>query len=560
MARGFSTAFLAREAAALQLLPDAFRDPPARRAIAEESARRRISPELAAVLRAQDRALPASRARAENIEALARAGSVAVVSGQQVGLFLGPLYTLYKAASAIALARSLEADSGVRAIPVFWLQTEDHDFGEIDHCFVRSRAGPPLRVSLAGASSSADSGDTAAFAGADSAGSADSAGGTDRCSVAHRRLGSGVGPALGQLAEAIGELPHATEVIDLFARHYRAERSIAAAFTGVIAELFGEEGLVIFDPRDPGVGALGRPTHQQAILRFREIAAALEERGRALKAAGFGEQVCLRQDSPLVFFHPQGAEGPRHRLEQRAAAWAVLGTEHTLSEAELLRALDDDPLRFSTSALLRPILEDRLFPTAAYVGGPGEINYFAQVMPLYPLFDLSPPMIVPRARFRLIEPKTYSLLQKLELEPKDAERPRDELLGRLLGRSESPFPRAEEIQERLSSGVGAELARLQDLVPALDPTLGDPLHKTKETIAGAIHRFTEKYGRALRERDRVTAERVERLQQDLLPNGVPQERAYGLAHFAARTGIRELKARIFSALDPWAAEIGDLEL
>jgi uncharacterized protein YllA (UPF0747 family) len=231
--RAFSSSYLAGEAAAAAFLPRDFRQRAVRVAAARQAAQRRIDPTLLAVLAEQQAALPASPARDRNLEALAGGRAAVVVSGQQVGLFLGPLYTFYKAATAIAAARAIEAESGVRCVPLFWLQTEDHDFAEIAACTIAGRDGAAVRLALP-----------------------DGAAELERASVAHRCLGPEVTALLDTFADLGGETPAARAVVAVLRAHYRPGRPMAAAFAGALGAIFADEGLLFLDPRDARVATL----------------------------------------------------------------------------------------------------------------------------------------------------------------------------------------------------------------------------------------------------------------------------------------------------------------
>jgi uncharacterized protein YllA (UPF0747 family) len=539
----FCSAYLQGDPRALAFLPADFRDPQARCRVTRAAAQRRLQPQLLAALTEQNRRLGRSPAREEHLQALAEpgpAGTAVVVTGQQVGLFLGPLYTVYKAATAIAVARTLQAESGVRCVPLFWLQTEDHDYEEIHHCDVPRYAAPPLRLQLPASPLA-------------------------RVSVAHRCLGPAVTEQLDALTAALGGLPHAAPFLDRLRAHYRPEATLGQAFAGVLGELFADEGLLLLEPRQPAIAALAAPLYRQSIVQQEAIAAALLERQARLHAAGCAEQIPTRAGSTLVFFHPDGVAGPRYRLERVATAgaappsWSVPSGSSDASEApasaaaagrrvftqaEVLEVLAAEPLRFSSSALLRPVIQDSLLPTAAYVGGPGEINYFSQLAPLYELLGVAQPLVLPRARFRCLEDNTRSWLAKLGLTPAEAETPRAELLRRLAARTPQERPAAAALRERMLADITARLGELE----ALDSALRDPVRRARESIERTVGRLTERYAQALLERDHVTTERVDRVQGFLFPDGVPQERLYSLPYFACKYGARTFIQKLFSHL------------
>jgi bacillithiol biosynthesis cysteine-adding enzyme BshC len=529
--RAFSSSYLAGEAAAAAFLPRDFRQRAVRVAAARQAAARRVDATLLAALTEQQAALPASSARDRNLEALARGHTAVVVSGQQVGLFLGPLYTFYKAATAIAAARAIETESGVRCVPLFWLQTEDHDFAEIASCTVAGRAGAPLRMALA-----------------------EGAPELERTSVAHRRLGAEVTALLDAFADLAGETPAAREVLAVLRAHYRPGRSMAAAFAGALAAIFADEGLLFLDPRDARVAALAAPIYRRAITDAGAIDGLLARREQRLRDAGFDCQVTLRAGSPLVFFHARGADGPRCRLKDAGdgETWQLDSGGAPFSTAALLDALARDPLCFSTSALLRPIVQDALLPAAAYVGGPAELSYFAELDPLYGHFGVAPALVLPRARFRCVEARARRALEALGLSADDVERPLPELLARTARPAADGVPDPDGLRRRVEAEIAPVVGDIADGVVAAEPELARAAERTRISVARALRRLTDRYARRLAERDGVTRQRLERLRAALYPDGIPQERVFGWPTLAARVGASEFKRLVFARL----AEVG----
>ena len=536
----FCPSFLKAEARAERFLPATFRNADSRLEHTRRSSERRLAPGLLEILLEQNRELPVSEARKANLLKLSRPGTAVVVTGQQVCLFLGPLYTIYKTASAVATARALERESGIPCVPLFWVQTEDHDFPEINHCHSPNADGGAVRLAIGEATSGPES---------------------SRISVKHRALGSDVAQQLDCLQEQLGSLPFAADFLALLRRHYQIGRSLSEAFRFTLASLFSEEGLIFLDPRTEAIARLAAPVHRKAIFEADFIAARLLQRGRELAENDFEAQVHVRSASPLSFFHHPQADGPRFRLESDGAArWSLVGQEQFVSADELRNALEGQPLRFSCSALLRPLLQDTLLPTAAYVAGPAEINYFAQLEPLYAEFKLPVPMIVPRARFRCLEPRVRSLLQKLQLTPAQVEQPRELLLESVVSQSSGDYPPPHVVEEQLTGSFVGRLEELDRLTSSLDPALSKAAQRTRESVAHAISRFFHRYQHALVEKNQVIGERVSRVQESLYPGGEPQERVFSLPYFACRYGIDEFKRKIFEALIPFAAGVVDVDL
>jgi bacillithiol biosynthesis cysteine-adding enzyme BshC len=522
--RPFSNSYLAGEPAARAFIPLDFRSAEARVARTRAAAARRLDPARADELRAQQARLPPSPARDTNLAALIAGDTAVVATGQQVGLFLGPLYSFYKAASAIAVARALAAESGTRVVPLFWLQTEDHDFAEIASCTVAGADGAPAELSLAP--------EPPAEA---------------RVSIAHRRLGPEIASLLDRLQETLPASPAATETLALLRAHYRAGEPLAAAFGGAMAELFAEEGLLVFDPRVPPVARLAAPLYRRAVAEADAIGAELAERAAALEAAGFDVQIPVRSDCALVFHHLEAVTGPRYRIEGERA-----------SDPELAAALEREPLRFSTSALLRPIVQDSLLPTAAYVGGPAEVSYFAQLGPLYRRFGLEMPIVVPRARFVCLAAPDRRRLAQLGLSVRDV------MAGNELRTPSrpagAPDPQALAARAReIASQANEVSAAIADALPQ-DKNLVRAAARTGDRVHRALNVLIRRYRSTLASRDQAAADRLARLRAALAPGGVPQERVYAWPSLAARHGVLPLKQAVLDRLSPFAGALEELEL
>jgi bacillithiol biosynthesis cysteine-adding enzyme BshC len=525
----FSAAYLEGGPRAALGWPSHFSRPADRAEAVARAAARPVAPEaLEALTRPDDGAeVVAQRAR------LAQPGAAAVVTGQQVGLLLGPLYTLYKAASAVRVARALEAETGRPVVPVFWLQDEDHDFEEVAQA-VLPRSGEPLRLALPPAP------------------------GQERVSLAHRRLGPGLDALLSALQAELGHLPHGPEVLRLITASHRPEASWSEAFRALLASLFAQEGLLILDPRHPALvgSAAHHAVHHLALTRAAALAEALVTRAAALTEAGFGAPVHIRPGAPLSFFHPAGPAGPRFRLEPGQGGLRCVGGEGAWPLTALLAHLESDPGRFTTSALLRPILQDSLLPTAAYVGGPGELDYFAQLPPLYAAAELPPPLLVPRARFRVLEEKTRRLLSELGLAPQDAEGPLEAALAKATSPGEWRPPAA--LQADLLGPFTAALAAARGSLEALDPGLAKNADRTEDAVRQAVGRLVEKYEATLARRDEGRVAAVARLKAQLHPDGAPQERVFAFATYAARHGARALVEAALAGCAPFEPGVKDI--
>jgi bacillithiol biosynthesis cysteine-adding enzyme BshC len=512
----FTPAWLAKEPVALSFLGGAFDDAAGRaRAVAQASARR-VHP---AVLEAIGVTTEAQRAQRE---ALGRPGTAVVVTGQQAGLFGGPLYTLYKAAAAIVDARALAAETGTPCVPVFWLQDEDHDFDEIASCVVLGADGALHDVAV------------------------DAMAGQEGRSIASRTLGPSVLSALDRVQQLLQGLSEAGSAMELLRSCYTPEVSPSEAFRRWIEALFAPHGLLVLDPAHPALQEAARPVHLRALEQAEPISALLQQRSRELEQAGFSVQVHVRPGAPLSFFHPEGRGGPRYRVEPRGSELVLCGPERAISREAMAQGF------CSTSALLRPILQDSWLPTAAYVGGPGEIAYFAQLPPLYQAMELPMPLVIPRARRVVVDETAQRLLGQLGLGRPALSEPRERLLARL-GRSSA------ELQglEALAAAAEQTLTAFEAQAEALDKALARAASKTREGVADSLARLIERSQRTLAQRDATTLERLDRLLARLHPRGEPQERVHAWPWYGARFGT-SFVSQVLAHVQPFDGTLAEL--
>jgi bacillithiol biosynthesis cysteine-adding enzyme BshC len=535
MVRPFTPAWLAGDPAATAILPCPFRDPAARIA----RTRRAPRPVNAGVLEALADLNP--DASPAQLDALAAGRAAVVVTGQQVGLFLGPLYVVHKAATAIAVAHHLESESGLPVVPVFWLQTEDADFEEVRNHAVAHPDGTLGRQRLGDAFETVPDG--------------------DRIAIAHRPLGPSVEAALAELDGTVRPLRHGDSVMELLHAHYRAGRTLGEAFAGVLRALFQAHGLLVLDPRHPALAGESARVLHHALNRHAAIDAALGNQAAALTDAGFHVQVPHRPGATLLCLHPDGPTGPRYRLIAQADGAVVPagGPPLRFTEAQLVALLSASPQSFSTTALLRPLLQDRLLPTAGYVGGPGELAYYAEMPPLYDLFDLEPPLLIPRARFRLVTAAARRCAEQLGV---SLDGPVDP--ASLLAAATPPEPAAlrtsilavREAVTALASPLDAAARGLS----REDAGLPKAAHRALADLEGTLQKLEDRLARARLQSDALATQRAQRLLALLLPDGAPQERVLGFAPFAAEVGIETFAERLIAAVRPFASDLIDLEL
>lgn len=468
---------------------------------------------VAAILERQNRAWGASTETLKNVERL-RAGAACVVTGQQVGLFGGPLFSIFKAMGAIRLAEKA-TELGVDCVPMFWLATEDHDLEEINHTTLLASDGSLQAV-------------------------ATRTQGAPDAPVSEIRLGQEILESLEAAVAALGD----SEITDLLRRCYQPGETLGSAFAKLFAALVGRWGVVMLDASDPELHTLAQPIYRAAIERAEELDQALLERDRELLSSGYHDQVKVTELSTLLFTVQNGSRVVIHRANGAARAADFRIGEEKVSREELLKRMDAEPQNFSANVLLRPVVQDYLLPTLAYTGGPAECAYFAQAAVVYEKLLGWVTPAVPRFSATLIEPKPASLLERYGLRLTDVfegpERLRETLAERALPADlKAAFEAAEKT---LDQSLGRILVALEHL----DPTLADAAQNAGSKMHYQLDRLQGKAARAELLRNEVLDRHAGLLNNILFPHKELQEREIGGVSFLARHGM-ELLERLYQA-------------
>jgi bacillithiol biosynthesis cysteine-adding enzyme BshC len=456
--------------------------------------------EVSSILREQNSALGASAAAMSNLEKLER-GAVAVVSGQQVGLFGGPAYAVYKALTAIRLAEEL-SEAGIPAVPIFWMATEDHDLDEVRHV-TWFDSGKLVRFELPDA-------------------------------AAGRPVGQvRFGPAIEEhVKKAVGLLsgPASETISRILEQSYRPEETYGGAFGKLFAQLFAEQGLILLDPLDARLHRIAAPLYKKAVQDRDELNEKLLQRGKELEGAGYDVQVKVTARSTLLFTIRDGVRQP-----VAASNAHFKSGEATWTREEALRLADSSPETFSANALFRPVVQDYLLPTAAYLGGPAEIAYFAQSSVIYEHLLGRMPVVLPRAGFTILDAKAEKLLQKYGLCIENLWAGPQELRRKM--ESDSVPAELSQNFDRDKAQVESTLAELGAQIEKLDPTLAGAVATARNKIGFQLEKLRRKTGRALDQKSGRLAEHEQFLEGLLYPNQSLQSRELCFLPFLARWGM-----------------------
>lgn len=451
--------------------------------------------ELADLLTAQN-TYPQALANIERI----RGGANVVVTGQQVGLFGGPLYTLLKAATAIRKAQDATA-AGVPHVPVFWLATEDHDFAEVNHVTLPSRRAV----------------ETLTYRGAHAA----------HVPVGGIVFNEQIGPLVDQAEALLGVN------LDQLRASYRPGRTFGQAFGEWIAAAFAAHGLVVMDASSHAFHALGANVLRQAIERAAELHDALAERDQLLAASGYHSQVMVAAQSSLLFL-VDGASGARQALKRLSEGQWQAGRQ-TLTSDDLLAILDSEPERLSPNALLRPVFQDAILPTSAYIGGPAEIAYFAQSQVLYERILGRSTVILPRLTATLIEPQVAELMHRHGVSLPDMLQSTADEIAQRLGARSMPVEGKRRLAEA-GNTLDDELTALTGYMRELDAGLGRSGEVAASKMRYQMNRLRRLAANYQLQKETSLARHAEALSVALFPERHPQERLIGAEGFLARYG------------------------
>lgn len=470
--------------------------------------------QVAGILERQNRGWNASPKTLANIERLKRGACVAV-TGQQVGLFGGPLFSLFKALSAVKLAEEASA-AGVDCVPVFWLATEDHDLAEVNNTALPNSEGVLQKITV-------------------------SSQGLPEAPVGTIHFG----PEIEPLVAAASDLLGASEVTDALRDAYRPGETLGSAFAFLFTRLFSGWGVILMDASDPKLHAVGEPIYRAAIERAAELDEALLARGKDLEAAGYHQQVKVTPSSTLVFTFREGARVPIHRRINGANEVEFLVRAEKISKSALLEQVAQAPQNFSANVLLRPVLQDYLLPTLVYTGGSAEVAYFAQAAVVYEALLRYVTPVLPRFSATLVEPKPQRLLERYGLKLIDLFHGPEKLRERL---GERALPTdLQAAFDQASSQVEASLSRIREALGRLDPTLVDAASRAGSKIQYQLEHLRASAARAELRQSELLARHAEALTNALYPEKALQEREIAGVYFLARQGI-DLLQQIYDAI------------
>ncbi|MEN8374428.1 MAG: bacillithiol biosynthesis cysteine-adding enzyme BshC [Gemmatimonadota bacterium] len=469
---------------------------------------------LAGMLRAT------SEGSAGKLRALADGTGLAVTTGHQAGLFGGPLMGLYKLLSTVRLARDLESALDRPVAPIFWVAADDHDWDEVRRATLLTPQNEVAEIALPPASPDAPA-----------------------PPMSERVLGPEVDDALEALGALLPPNDFRDRLLAMVRSAYRPDATAAAAFGDLLAELVGRFDVLLVDPSDATVRARAAPVLRDEIEHAEAHDRIFANRSRELLDAGYGAQIpVLDGGTGLHFMGPLG----RERVFMDGDGFRLRASGTRLGRAELLRAAEE-PGRLTAGVGLRPILESAILPTVAYVGGPAEVAYFAQIEPLFDEHGVSPQVVVPRYTVTLVEAKTRKVLDRFGLAPGDFDRPAHEIGARIL-REELP----EDVRDALKSlraALGQGYGSLSEAAERIDPTLRGAIGSARNSALHGVGELEKRIAQHSDAQREIGLQQLRKAEINLFPAGRPQERILNSFQYLARYGV-SLLDDVLAAMGP----------
>ena len=480
--------------------------------------RRNLSPDISSVISEQYSNLAPTELTEKNIKKLSDKKTLAIVTGQQLGILGGPLYTFYKIITAIKLSRFLsERYDDYNFVPVFWLEGDDHDFNEVRSIKIIDEKNS---LSTIGYKEQVEEDDS-------------------KQSVGFIKFDSSITDFFNNLSNGLKETEFKASLIKGLKDFYNEGKTFKEAFRDLVFRYFDKYGLIIFDPQEIEAKRLLKPIFKKEITDFRlhteklvHLSATLEELYHA--------QVKVKPVNLFLMVD----EG-RHSIEPVENEYRLRRKRKSFTQEQILELLENEPEKFSPNVLLRPICQDYLLPTAFYIGGPSEISYFAQIKPLYEFYDIVPPIIYPRSSATILENPIANILEKHTVDINDIFIDVENVKKKIINSVEESS--IDEMFDGLTKHVETAFDELKEKLIDLDKTIADSSNRYRDKIFGSINELKAKAEKAQQKKYEATLRQIDRAAVNLFPNSNLQERELNFVYFVNKYGEDFMK-KIFDEL------------
>jgi bacillithiol synthase len=444
----------------------------------------------------------------DNIQKLENPESVVVIGGQQAGLLTGPLYTIHKIISIIQLAKEQEQKLKVPVLPVFWIAGEDHDFAEINHVFVQKndqivkKAIPQQEYK--------------------------------KRMISNIQIDQNIcWKWLQEVVETYGETKITNDLLGKLKHWLYSSTTFVDFFASIILELFGQEGLIIVDSASPHLRKIESAFFKEMIFRNEGLSQAVMEQQKIVAESGYSPIIEISEENAHLFVE---VDGERVLLERKGQQFIGKNSECQYSLEELLDMADNAPEKLSNNVVSRPIMQEYLFPTLAFIAGPGEIAYWAELQKAFSVFGLKVPPVVPRLMMTFVERSIESDLKEINLSIEDALLNRIDEAKRDWIQSQEPFPIG-EVMDEAKDKIEEIHNNIRQLGEKIGPHLRPVLEKNAQFIQSQLDFIQRVMERELYQQHETVLNKFDRIQQAIMPKGVPQERIWNIFYFINQYGF-----------------------
>lgn len=448
-----------------------------------------------------------------NIDLLLNENTFAVVTGQQVGLFSGPLYSLYKTLTAIKLAEKLSDQfPDYNFVPVFWLESEDHDIEEVSSISLLNASNELVQFKYQD----------------DKIEQGKNIGAVDDI-----EFSESLTLLFHELHASMVQTEFSPHVFKLFETAYQKGMTFSRAFVHLFNVLLEDSGLIFFNPHNLETKKMLAPLFEQELINISQTCQLVIAQSELIEQQ-YHAQVKPRSINLFLFY-----QGGRYAIEPHPSGFSLKGTRKIFTSDELMSLLHNEPHLFSPNVVLRPLCQDYLFPTIAYVAGPSEISYFAQFKPLYAHFGIPEPIIYPRASATIIEDRIQKVIDKYNLKPEDFFSDID-FLKKRVSNSISDF-KADELFSNTYGTVSESLTSLKDGLESIDPTLLPAMENTLSKMQHALNGLKEKTIAAQNRKYEISLRQLDKVSLSIFPHTSMQEREMNIFYYLNKYGLEFIR-------------------
>jgi len=451
-----------------------------------------------------------------NLELLKSENTIFLITGQQLGLLASPLYTIYKIITAIKLADHLNSRNlGFNYVPLFWLESEDHDYEEINHFGIWDKNFISKKLTYQGE----DRGKT---------------------SIKHYAFETKITELIDQLKNELISTEFTDHLFDKIRQLFKSGESWLFSTRELLKEIFYETGLLFFKPGYQQIKKISAPFFQNIIENSVELNNKFRNASNNLNKTGYSSQVTVVEGKTFLFTENDNLQREHIYFDQQE--FSTKESNLKFSKSELLEIIANYPEKISTSVVSRPLLQSWLLPTAAYVAGPGEIAYWAQIGGMFEQMNLKMPVVYPRISATILEPKIQRYINKYELDVENLPRKTNEFINLVLSKKE------DEIFSDSKNAIRRELEKIEKKMVSIDSTLESIFRKTGEKILGQIDFLEHKTLKAKEQKEQSMVSHLHQIYAAFFPDSYPQERYLTFVYFLNKFGSDVFK-KIFTKLE-----------